>query len=182
VTPVLEKYDFDGERIAKEGTPAEQSVIEPTGDAKKAQDAIHAYEDRVCGLGATPAADVDFTASEASEAYCQTLGTFYGELAKIEASKFDPEVLEAFVTSDRFKEQLDALDEAAPEEIAADQEALGEWWRGRWSDAIADLDYDIRNVWVDGTPEDRAVFYFSHPDVVEAESRVTAYEEQVCEA
>jgi hypothetical protein len=52
----------------------------------------------------------------------------------------------------------------------------------RWSDVLAEFDYDIRRIWLDGTPEDRAVFTFSHPDVVEHDARLTAYEEQVCTA
>ena len=47
---------------------------------------------------------------------------------------------------------------------------------------MAEYDYDTRRIWLDGTPEDRAVFTLSHPDVVEQDSRLTAYEEQVCTA
>ena len=60
LTPVLEKYDFDVQRIAKEGTAAEQALGEPTPEVQKAQDAIHAYEDRVCGVATPPAANVAF--------------------------------------------------------------------------------------------------------------------------
>jgi hypothetical protein len=35
-------------------------------------------------------------------------------------------------------------------------------------------------IWLDATPEDRAVFSLTHPGVVEHASRTTAYEEQVC--
>ena len=55
LTPVLEKYDFDVQRIAKEGTAAEKALGTPTPEAQKAQDAIHAYEDRVCGVASPPA-------------------------------------------------------------------------------------------------------------------------------
>ena len=44
----------------------------------------------------------------------------------------------------------------------------------------AEFEYDIRRIWLDGTPEDRAVLTHSHPDVVEHDSRITAYEEQLC--
>jgi hypothetical protein len=37
-----------------------------------------------------------------------------------------------------------------------------------------------RRIWLDATPEDRAVFSLTHPGVVEHASRTTAYEEQVC--
>jgi hypothetical protein len=180
LTPVLEKYDFDMQRIAEEGTPAEQALAEPSPRAKRAQDTIHAYEDRVCGVATPPAADVVFTADDASKAYCRELSTFNRGFEKVESSRFDPEQMQAVFTADSFAKSLEALEEAAPADIAADQEAVSEWFRTRWSDVISELDYDIRRVWVDGTPEDRAVFTFSHPDIVEHDSRLTAYEKQVC--
>ena len=182
VTPVLEKYGYDSGRIMREGTAAEKSVTTPPPDLQKAQDTIHAYEARVCGLDPPPAANVVFTADASSEPYCAALGTLNSELGKIESSRFDPDVLQAFLTSDTFTEAMDALDETAPDEIAEDVEAETEWFRTRWSDVIAEHDYDIRHIWVDGTPEDRAVFNLSHPDVVEHSARTTAYEEQVCAA
>jgi hypothetical protein len=72
LTPVLKKYDFDVQRIAKEGTAAEKALGEPTPEAQKAQDAIHAYEDRVCGVATPAAADVAFKADSSSKAYCTT--------------------------------------------------------------------------------------------------------------
>ena len=180
VTPVLEKYDFDGGRIEREGTPAEKGVNTPPPNAQKAQEAIHAYEARVCGVDPPPAADVVFTADESSEAYCTALRRYLSELEKIESSKFDPDVMEAFLGSDEFAEALNALDETAPTDIADDVEAETEWFRTRWSDVIAEFDYDVRGIWVDGTPEDRAVFALDHPEIVEHASRTTAYEEQIC--
>ena len=180
LTPVLEKYDFDVQRIAKEGTAAEKSLGEPTREAQKAQDAIHAYEDRVCGVATPPAADVAFKADSSSKAYCTTLGTFIRGFEKVESSRFDPQTMRTVFTADSFTESLDSLEESAPSDIAADQEAVSEWFRTRWSDVIRESDYDIRRIWLEGTPEDRAVFTLSHPDVVEHESRLTAYEEEVC--
>jgi hypothetical protein len=180
VTPVLEKYDFDGERIAREGTPAERAASTPPPEAQKAQDAIHAYENRVCGIETPPAADVVFEAGDSSEAYCQAAGALQGELDEIASAKFDPELLRELVTSDRFTDLLDAQVDAAPDELAADVEAAREWLSGRWSDVFEEHGYDIRNVWVDGSAEDRAVVHEYHPDVVEHSSRITAFEEQVC--
>jgi len=54
-------------------------------------------------------------------------------------------------------------------------------FRTRWSDVVARYGYDLRGSYLDGTPEDLAVFNRTHPDVVEHASRTTAYEEQVCE-
>ena len=180
LTPVLEKYDFDVQRIANEGTAAEKALGEPTREAQKAQDAIHAYEDRVCGVATPAAADVAFKADSSSKAYCTTLRTFNRGFEQVESSRFDPQTMRTVFTADSFTESLDSLEESAPSDIAADQEAVSEWFRTRWSDVIGEFDYDIRRIWLDGTPEDRAVFTLSHPDVVEHESRVTAYEEEVC--
>jgi hypothetical protein len=54
-------------------------------------------------------------------------------------------------------------------------------FRTRWSDVVARYGYDLRGIYLHGTPEDLAVFNRTHPDVVEHASRTTAYEEQVCE-
>jgi hypothetical protein len=180
VTPVLEKYDYDVQRIEREATAAEKAVSEPTPDQQKAQDAIHAYEARVCGVENPRAADAVFEANESSKAYCTAASATQSEFDKIASSKFDPEMLRTFVTSERFTELLDAQVAAAPAEIAADVEAESEWLRTRWSDVFEEFDYDIRGVWVDGTAEDRAVIHEYHPGVVDQSSRITAYDEQVC--
>jgi hypothetical protein len=73
-------------------------------------------------------------------------------------------------------------DEDQRDGLAADVEADTEWFRTRWSDVVAEYDYDVRNIYLEATPEDLAVFNRTHPDVLEHASRVTAYEEQVCEA
>lgn len=182
LTPVLEKYDFDVKRIATEGTAAEKALGEPTPEARKAQDAIHAFEDRVCGVASPPAAEIVFKDGSSSKAYCTTLSTFNRGFEEVESSRFDPDAMRAVFTSDSFTEGLDSLEESAPADIAEDQEAVSEWFRTRWSDVIDEFDYDIRRIWVDGTPEDRAVFTLSHPDVAEQDSRLTAYEQQVCAA
>jgi hypothetical protein len=180
LTPVLEKYDFDVERIANDGTAAEKALGEPPPEVRKAQDAIHAYEDRVCGVASPPAADIVFEAGSSSKAYCTALGTFNRGFEEVESSRFDPQTMRAVFTSDSFTERLDSLEESAPAEIAEDQDAVSKWFRTRWRDVIEEFDYDIRRIWLDGTPEDRAAFTLSHPDVVEQKSRLEAYEHQVC--
>lgn len=181
LTPLFEKYDFDVKRMEREGTAAERALSEPPPDAQKAQDAIHAYEARTCGTEPSPpAAAVVFKADGSSKQFCTALSAFNSELEKVASSKFDPDVMRTLVTGDRFTEVLDGLDAAAPAEIAADVRADTEWFRTRWSDVMAEYDYDIRGIYLDGTPEDLAVFNRSHPDVVEHASRNTAYEEQVC--
>jgi hypothetical protein len=180
LTPVLQKYGFDMSRLARDGTPAEKALSTPPPDVQKAQAAIHAYEGRVCGVDGPPAANVVFKRGTSSASYCTALGAYDNELGKIESSRFDPAVLRSFVTSERFTEQLEAMDETAPAELAADVRAESEWFRTRWSDVIEEFGYDIRRIWLDSTPEDRAVFNLSHPEVAEHAARTTAYEEQVC--
>ena len=180
LTPVLAKYDFDVQRIAKEGTAAEESLGEPSPDVQKAQDTIHGYEDRVCGVATPQPAAVAFEDDSSSKDYCAELSTFNRGFEKVESSRFDPDAMRTVFTADSFEESLDALQGKAPADIAEDQEAVSEWFRTRWSDVVAELAYDIRRIWLDGTPEDRAVFTFSHPDIVEHDTRLTAYEEQVC--
>lgn len=185
MTPLLEKHEFDLKRIQREGTAAEQAAFFglPPAEVEKAQEAQYAYEDRACGAVPTPpAAAVVFEPDASSEAYCTALDAFNTELEKVVSSKFDPDVLRTLVTRDRFTEVLDGLDAAAPAEIAADVEVDTEWFRTRWSDVMAEYDYDIRNLYLEATPEDLAVFNRTHPDVLEHTSRDTAYEEQVCEA
>jgi hypothetical protein len=184
LTPLFEKYDFDLARVRRDGSPAEQDVLfgPPPAEVERAQGAQYAYEDKTCGTQPSPpAADVDFEAEASSKPYCRALDTFNAELDEIVASKFDPDVLRTFVTGDGFAEVLDRLDAAAPAAIAADVEADSEWFRTRWSDVLAEYDYDIRNIYVEATAEDLAVFNRTHPDVLEHASRTTAYEEQVCE-
>jgi len=185
ITPLLEKYDFDLKRIQREGTAAEQAAFYglPPAEVEKAQEAQYAYEDQACGTAPTPPpADVVFDADPSSKSFCAALAALNGALEKVAASRFDPDVMRMFVTGDRFSESLDGLEAAAPGEIAADVQADTEWFRTRWSDVMAEYDYDIRNIYLEATPEDLAVFNRTHPDVLEHTSRTTAYEEQVCEA
>jgi hypothetical protein len=185
MTPLLERYEFDLERIQREATAAEQAAFYglPLAEVEQAQEAQYAYEDRTCGAAPSPpAADVVFNADDSSKPFCTALSAFNGELEKVTSSKFDPGVLRTLVTGERFSEVLDGLDDTAPTEIAADVTADTEWFRTRWSDVIAEYDYDIRNIYLEATPEDLAVFNRTHPDVLEHTSRDTAYENQVCSA
>jgi antitoxin component of MazEF toxin-antitoxin module len=184
ITPLLEKYEFDDERLQREGTAAEKALFEaPPPEFQKAEDAQHAYEEKTCGTSPSPpAAKVVFKATPSSKSFCSAIAAFNTELDKVAASKFDPDVLKRLVTGERFDELLDGLEGTAPAEIAADVEADTEWWRTRWNDVMAEYDYDIRQIYLRATPEDLAVFNRTHPDVLEHTSRDSAYEEQVCAA
>jgi hypothetical protein len=184
LTPLLEKYDFDLERVQREGRRAEQAVLfgPPPAVVEKAQGAQYAYEDKSCGTAPTPpAADVVFEADASSKPYCRALGAFNSNVQKVSDSGFATDVLRQLVTGQRFAQVLDGLDETAPPEIAEDVKADTEWFRTRWHDVVAKYDYDIRNIYLDGTPEDLAIFNRTHPGVLEHTSRDTAYEEQICD-
>jgi hypothetical protein len=185
LAPLLEKYDFDLKRVRRDSSPAEQAAFFglPPAEVERAQEAQYAYEDRACGTAATPpAAGVVFETDDSSKRFCAALDAFDGELEKVASSKFDPDVLQALVSGDRFTEVLDRMVNTAPAEIAADVRADTEWFRTRWSDVVAEHDYDVRRIYVDASPEDLAVFNRTHTDVLEHTSRTTAYENQVCEA
>jgi hypothetical protein len=183
MTPLLERYDFDLKRVEREGSPAEHAAFYglPPVEVEKAQGAQYAYEDRTCGTAPTPPpADVVFEVDASAEPYCTALGAFGREVDEIAESQFAPDVMRTFVTGDRFFEILDDLDVAAPAVIVEDVEADGDWFRGRWSDVLAEYGYDIRRLYTQATPEALSVFNRTHPDVLEHASRTTAYEDQVC--
>jgi hypothetical protein len=184
MTPLMEKYDFDLKRVQRDGSPAERAALfqVPPAEVQKAQEAEYAFVYRACGTAPSPpAADVAFEADEASQLFCEALSVFNSEADKVASSRFEPNVMREFVTGDRFTELLDGLNDAAPAEIAADVQEETEWFRTRWNDVVAKYDYDLRGVYLNGTPEDLAVFNRTHPDVLEHTSRNAAYEEQVCE-
>lgn len=183
LSPLMEKYDFDLDRMRREGTADEQAALfgPPPRALDTAQAAQYAYEDKTCGTAPTPpAAEAAFDAGPSSKSFCSAIAAFNGELEKVASARFDPEAMRTLVTGTRFTEALDGLDETAPTEVAEDVRADTEWFRTRWSDVVAAYDYDLRRVWVDATPEDLAVFNRSHPDVLEHASRTTAYENQIC--
>jgi len=184
LTPLMEKYDFDLKRVRREGSAAEQAALfqAPPVETQRAQEAQYAYDERTCGTAPSPpAADVVFAVGAASTAFCEALNVLIGEFDEVASSRFDPNVMRELVTGDGFSQALDRLDAAAPVAIAADVEADTEWFRTRWSDVLARYGYDLRGIYLHGTPDDLAVFNRTHPDVVENTSRTTAYEEQVCE-
>jgi len=183
LTPLVEKYEFDLERMRRDGTAADQATMSygRPAEVQEAQAAQYAFEDRACGTQPSPpAADVVFEADPSSQRFCAALDAFNGELDEVASSAFDPDALQALVTGDRFRELLDHLEAAAPTAITPDVQADTDWFHSRWTDVVARYDYDIRRIYVDATPEDLAVFNRTHPDLLEHSSRTTAYEEQVC--
>ena len=180
-TPVVKKYDFDLERLGKEGTKAEQASFDkPSPSVHKAQAAVDSYSARVCGTASPPAGNVVFKTDARPKRFCTANRSFFGEFDTWASSGFDPALLRKFVTSDVFGRDLDELDATAPAEVAPDVRAVTEWFQTRWSDVAAKYDYDLRRILVDATTEDRAVFNRAHPVISQHWSRASAYAEQVC--
>jgi hypothetical protein len=127
-----------------------------------------------------PAADVTFTASAAAKPYCEAAAAQGNGLEKVVSSGFDPDAFRSYVTSDSFLGALDAEDAAAPSKIAADVKADNEWVRTRKLKVLEEFDYDLRRVLLEGSAQDLAAFTYWDPAIVEQDSRVEAYVEQVC--
>lgn len=183
VTPVLEKYGFNPMRLEAEASAAEKAVAttEPPRDVAKAQEARNRYQNRVCGYGGPPpAAEVTFTKSAAAKPYCEALAAHRSRLEEISSSGFDPEAVRSYASSGKLLEALDEQDATAPSEIAADVKADNEWARARQLEVWERFDYDLRRILREGSAEDLAAFTYWDPAIVEQDSRVTAYQEQVC--
>jgi hypothetical protein len=76
--------------------------------------------------------------------------------------------------------RCDVQDATAPSEIAADVKTDNEWVRTRKLEVLEDFDYDYRRLLLEGSAEDLAVFTYWAPAIAKQDSRVTAYQEQVC--
>lgn len=179
--PMFEKYGFDFRRIEAEASPAENARAEPTPAEQKAQQTYDLYKDRVCGYGnSPPPAHVKFTASAASKAYCKAAAAQQKGLNEVVSSGFDPDAFRTYATSDSFLSALDAQDAAAPPEIAQDVKTDNEWVRTRKLELLKEFDYDLRRLMLEGSAEDLAAFTYFDPAIVEHDSRISAYVQQVC--
>lgn len=181
LTPLLEKYGFDPKRAEAEASTSEKARAEPNPKEQKAQAATHAYDDRVCQYGGgPPAAKVTIKRSAAAKPYCTAVAGQDKGFEKVVSSQWDPETYRSYVTSNSFSRVLDAQDATAPSEIAADVKAVNEWNRNRKLPLVKDFDYDQRRVLREGSAEDLAVVTYWDPAIRQHDSRVTAYQEQVC--
>lgn len=180
--PIFEKYDYDQAQIEAESTPEEQSLLnEPPAEVQAAQDAIHAYESTVCGTETPPPADVTFEADPSADAYCQAVLDTSDAFGQVAAGGFDPADLEAFLTGDAL-DLLATQDENVPDTIAEESDAVNAWTRAQFTDVLAARDYDIREVILNGTQDDREDLQFTDPAIIDQRSRVDAYDQQVCGA
>ena len=184
LTPIMEKYGFDYRRAATEASASERAFVQdPPPEVANAQATRNAYQTRVCGYrGSPPAAEVTFAPSPAAKPYCKAVAVQSAAFEKVISSGFDPEALRVYVASDGFQQAMDAQDATAPAEIADDVEANNEWNRTRKVELLEQFDYDLRRLMVEGSAEELAAWNYMDPAIVEQESRVAAYLEQVCEA
>ncbi len=81
-------------------------------------------------------------------------------------------------------EQLWRLQEqqtdAAPGAIRADVGKLAEFDRTQQRRVIKKYDYDLPKLVLSGTAHDRAIFQHTDASIREANSRIDAYDEQIC--
>jgi hypothetical protein len=182
LTPLVEKYGFDFERVAAEASASEKAFADhPPAELAKAQEVRNLYQNRVCGYGGPPpAADVTFTASASAKPYCEAVALQRKHLDEFASSGFDPEAFRSYVTSDSFSGVLDKQTAKAPSEIATDVKTDIEWVRTRWLEVAEEFDYDLRRILLEGSADDVAAFTFWAPAIVEQDSRITAYQEQAC--
>jgi hypothetical protein len=182
VTALLEKYGFDPRRAEAEASASEKARAQPTPEEQKAQGATHAYDDRVCLYGGSPpAAQVTFERSAEAKPYCEAVAAQQQEFGqRVVSSRFDPATWKAYVESDSFSMALDKQNAAAPSEISADVKADNEWLRTKGAKVLEDYEYDLRRLLREGSAEELAIFNNWDPDIREHDSRVTAYQQQVC--
>jgi hypothetical protein len=184
-TPLLEKYDFDIARMKAEGTAAEIAVGErvdqnPTPEEQRAQDAVRAYEGRVCQTAQPEAADVSFAGVAANKAYCDAMKAANDLAEQVAAKQWSIDAVRAFVTSDELATLANEAKQNAPAEIEADVVADADWQMNQQADVIAKFGYDARKLFLEGSTADRAIFQRSDPAIAEHYARTVAYEEQVC--
>jgi hypothetical protein len=180
--PVLEKYGYDPRRLEAKGTPAEKAAVQsPAPRVQKAQEITHAYDDRVCQYGGEPpAANVTFKRTAAAKPYCKAVADQQKGFEKVVSSLFSPEALRSFSTARSFRKALDDQAATAPSELATDVKADAEWDRTRKVEVLEDYDYDLRRLLTEGSQEDLAVFNYWDPEIRKQDSRVSAYQQQVC--
>lgn len=182
LTPLVEKYGFDFQRIAAQATPAETAFADhPPASVANAQQARNEYQNRVCGYGGSPPpAKVAFKKSAGSKAYCDAVGAQHKGNEDVATAGFTPSAFRAYVTSDELLGALDTQDATAPREIAEDVVVDNAWVRDHKLALLEKYDYDYRRLVLEGSAEELSAFNYFDPRVEEHDSRVSAYLQQVC--
>ncbi len=179
VLPVLERYDYSVERIATEGTPAEQALSEPPPEIAAAQDRIWEYDASVCASEEPPVTGVTFDGPP-SDGYCEAAGALEGAVGEVMGAGADPAALEELLTSEEHAELVAAAAAAAPEEISDDVATSNAFFEERVRPLVERFDYDVRRLLLEGTVEDRAALQSTDPVVRDAFVRTEAYFQQLC--
>ena len=182
LTPLLEKYGFDYARVEKEASSSELAFADhPPADVQKAQEARDLYQNRVCGYGGSPPpAQVTFTKSDASKAYCDAAAAQEQGLGTVASAGFAPKAFRAFATSPEFTKALEDQEAAAPREIADDVRADNAWVRDRKLTLLEKYDYDLRRLMLEASAEELAAFTYWDPAIRTQDSRIEAYVSQIC--
>jgi hypothetical protein len=182
LTPVLEKYGFDPQRMEAEATDAEKAIAEqPPEDIQRAQAAIHRYESEVCAAEQPPAADnVDFSTEQRATAFCEALAADDEMSAAALAAGAKAEDMRKLATSAEFQAVIDKEHDTAPAVIKADADALYRYWKTRQLPLVAERGYDIRAILLEGPQADREVLQSTSREIRDHYARVAAYEERVC--
>jgi hypothetical protein len=179
--PVMKKFGFSFEEVNAKGTEAEKAIFDgaPNPRVDNAFKAILTYEANVCGSQGLPPADVSFEGEKAA-AYCR-LG---GKIDELIGSAIGNGPSVAGVKKLLDGGQLWRLQErqvdAAPDAIRADVATHAEFDRTQHRRVIEKYDYDLPKLVLSGTAHDRAIFQRTDGSIREANSRVDAFDEQVC--
>lgn len=178
--PLMERYGYDGARFEAEATDEEKALLDaPPPEVDAAQNRIHEYEALVCGAGQPPAADVDFTGA-ADSPYCQTSIDLDEAVGSVAENGFDPAEVEEVYTSDEVSQLFDDGADNAPAEIAEDVGAVNEFVRTEQLPLMESYGFDVRELLSTASAEERAVFQYTAPAIIDHFARTLAYDEQVC--
>jgi hypothetical protein len=140
---------------------------------------IQPYENRVCGSGQPPPADVKFSGKPDSE-FCQTQLGRDEAFQSIVLDGTKPADVEVFVTSSSQQDSLARLEQSAPDEIKADVIATNTFWAQKQVPLIEQYGYDFPKLIATGSSVERHVINSATPDIAESTARVEAYVGQVC--
>jgi hypothetical protein len=170
---ILEHYNYDGARIEAEATDEEKAYLDtPPPAEQQAQENFHRYEAEVCHAGELLPAEVSYTGDANSE-FCQ--------LAEDPSNVTPPEELEEYFAGGAAARLADDRIAAAPPEIKADVEIEEGWKVEQTPILLAAHGWDFARVLREGTEEELLALTYAAPEVRDANARLGAYYEQVCE-
>lgn len=181
--PVLQKYEFNVQRLMAEGSDEEKSLIDqPPESIQEAQAAIHRYESNVCASEEPAAAEVDFSSEKRAAAFCGAIEADNEMVGAVNEAGMSPADVRKLATSKGFKDVLQKQRDTAPAVIKDDVEALDTFVQDKQLPLMAEHGYDIRKILLDGPQADREILQRTAPEVRDHYARVAAYEQQVCAA